>query len=108
MHFQKIELEKAMTLPLGNDETLRTRTLATLPLGIVGVNGVQCVYVVLGRALLLLSKDFFEVSRLPHRSGSWPLFFEKLGARAVVTSKQSPHLLLPLTIFWSARTQDSS
>ena len=31
--------------------------------------------------------------------GRGHLFFEKLGVRAVVTSKQSPHLLLPLTSF---------
>ena len=34
------------------------------------------------------------------------LFFEKLGVRAVVTSEQSPHLLLALTSFGPEATQD--
>ena len=50
----------------------KTRTLAILPVRIAGVIGV------LGRG---------------------HLSFEKLGVRAGVTSKQSPHLLLPLTNF---------
>ena len=35
---QRIQLEKAMTFRFGNDETLETRTLAILPVGIAGVN----------------------------------------------------------------------
>ena len=73
LHIQKIELEKAMTFRFGNDETLKTRrTMAILPVGIAGVNGILHVYVVLGGAPLLLLKDFFEKSLLPHRSGSCP------------------------------------
>ena len=37
-----------MTFRFGNDETLETRTLAILPVGIAGVNGVFRVYVVPG------------------------------------------------------------
>ena len=37
---QRIQLEKAMTFHFGNDETQETRTLAMLPVGIAGVNGV--------------------------------------------------------------------
>ena len=57
---QKIKLEKALTVRFGNDETLETSTLAILPVGIAGVNGVLRVHVVPGRAPLLLSKDFFK------------------------------------------------
>ena len=63
---QRIQLAKAIKFRFGNDETLETRTLAILPVGIAGVNGVLRVYVVPGRAPLLLSKDFFERPRLPH------------------------------------------
>ena len=55
---QQIQLAKAMTFRFGNDETLETRTLAILPVGIAGGNGVLRVYVVPGGP------------RLPHRSGS--------------------------------------
>ena len=58
----KSGLEKAMTLRCGNDETLKTRTMAILPVGIAGVNGVLRVYVVPGGAPFLLSKDFVEIS----------------------------------------------
>ena len=37
---------EAMTFRFGNDETLETRTLAFLLVGIAGVNGVLRVYVV--------------------------------------------------------------
>ena len=58
------------------------------------VNGALRVHVVPGRAPLLLSKEF-----LRHLGSHIDLFFEKLGVRTVATSKQSPHLLLPLTSF---------
>ena len=63
---QKVQLEKTMTFRFGNDETLETRTLAVLPVGIAGVNGVLRVHVVLGGAPLLLSKGFLKDPRLPH------------------------------------------
>ena len=55
-----------MTFRFGKDETLETRTLAVLLVGIAGVNGVLRVYVVPGGAPLLLSKEFFKRPRLPH------------------------------------------
>ena len=88
-----------MTFRFGNDETLETRTLATLPVGIAGVNGVLRVHVVPGGAPLLLSKEFLRDLGCHIDLGRGHLFFEKLGVRAVVTSEQSPHLLLPLTSF---------
>ena len=54
-----------MTFRFGNDETLETRTLAILPVGIAGVNGVLRVYVVPGGAPLLLSEEFLKRPRLP-------------------------------------------
>ena len=73
--------------------------LARLPVGIAGVNAVLRVYVVPGRAPLLLSKEFLR--DLGCHIDIWVahLFFEKLGVRTVVTSKQSPHVLLLLTSF---------
>ena len=86
-----------MTFRFDNDETLETRTLAILPVGIAGVNGVLRVYVVPGGAPLLLSKEFLRDLGCQIDLGRGHLFFEKLGVRTVVASKQSPHLLLPLT-----------
>ena len=60
LHIQKIEVEKAMTFRFSNDETLRTRTMAILLVGIAGVNGALRVYVVPGGAPLLLSKEFLK------------------------------------------------
>ena len=80
-------------------EYLETRTLAILPVGIAGVNGVLRVYVVLVGAPFLLSKEFLRDLGCHIDLGRRHLFFEKLGVRTVVTSKQSPHLLLPLTSF---------
>ena len=57
---QRIHLEKAMTFRFGNDETLETRTLAILPVGNSGVDGVLRVHVVPGGAPLLLSKEFLR------------------------------------------------
>ena len=94
---QRIQLAKA-TIRFGNDETLETRTLAFLPVGIAGVNGVLRVYVVPGCAPLLLSKEFLRDLGCHIDLGRGHLFFEKLGVRTVA-SKQSPHLLLPLTSF---------
>ena len=96
---QRIQLAKAITFRFGNDETLETRTLATLPVGIAGVNGVLRVYVVPGGAPLLLSKEFLRDLGCHIDLGRGHLFFEKLGVRTVVACKQSPHLLLPLTSF---------
>ena len=63
------------------------------------INGVLCVYVIPGGAPLLLSKEFLRDLGCHIDLGRGHLFFEKLGVRTVVTSKQSPHLLLPLTSF---------
>ena len=49
-----------MTFRFGNDETLKTRTLAVLPVEIAGGNGGLRVCVVLGEAPLWLSKEFFR------------------------------------------------
>ena len=99
---QRIQLAKAMTFRFGNDETLETRTLAILPVGI-GVNGVLRVYVAPGGATLLLSKEFLRDLGCHIDLGRGHLFFEKLGVRTVVTSEQSPHLLLHLTRFGPQR-----
>ena len=88
-----------MTFRFGDDETLETRTLAILPVGIAGVNGKMRVRVVPGGAPLLLSKKFLRDLGCHIDLGRGHLFFEKLGVRAVVTSEQSPHSLLPLTSF---------
>ena len=96
---QRVQLEKAMTFRFGNDETLETRTLAILPVGIAEVNGVLRLYVVLGGAPLLLSNEFLRDLGCHIDLGRGHLLFEKLRVRAVVTSEQSPHLLLPLTSF---------
>ena len=46
-----------------------------------------------------MSKEFLRDLGCRIDLGRGHLFFEKLGVRAVVTSEQSPHLLLPLTSF---------
>ena len=96
---QRVHHEKAMTFRFGNDETLETRTLAILPVGIAGVNGVLRVHVVPGGAPLLLPRGFLRDLGCRIYLGRGHLFFEKLRVRAVVTSELSPHLLLPLTSF---------
>ena len=88
-----------MTFRFGDGETLETRTLAILPVRSAGVNGVLRVHVVPGGAPLLLSKEFLRDLGCHIDLGRGHLFFEKLEVRAVVTSEQSPHLLLPLTSF---------
>ena len=88
-----------MTFRFGNDETLETRTLATIPVGIAGVSGALRVHVVPGGGPLLLSKEFLKDLGCHIGLGRGHLYFEKLGVRAVVTSEQSLHLLLPLTKF---------
>ena len=103
---QRIQLAKAMTFRFGFDETLETRTLAILPVGIAGVNGVLRAYVVPRAAPLLLSKEFLRDLGCHINLGRGHLFFEKLRERTVVTSKQSPHVLLPLTSFGPQGTQD--
>ena len=55
---QRVQLRKAMTFRFGNDETLETKTLAILPVGIADVNSLLLVQMVPGRAPLLLSKEF--------------------------------------------------
>ena len=102
---QRVQLEKDMTFLFGNNETLETRTLAILPVGIAGVTGVLRVHVVPGGAPLLLSKEFLRDLGCHIDLGRGHLFFEKLGVRTVVTSEQSPHLLLPLTSFGPATHQ---
>ena len=57
------------------------------------------MHVVLGGAPLLLSKEFLRDLGCHIDLGRGHLSFEKLGVRAEVTNKQSPHLLLPLTSF---------
>ena len=66
---------------------------------LLGVNGVLRVHVLPGGAPLLLSKEFLRDLGCHIDLGRGHLSFEKLGVRAVVTSEQSPHLLLPLTSF---------
>ena len=55
-----------MIFRFGDDETLETRTLAILLVGIAGVNGVLRVHVMPGGAPLLMSKEFLEGPWLPH------------------------------------------
>ena len=50
----------------GNDETLETRTLAFLLVGIAGVNGVLRVYVVLGGSATLVVEGILKILWLPH------------------------------------------
>ena len=76
---------------------MRHWTMGILPVGIAGVNGVLRVHVVPGGAPLLLSKDFLKDLGCHIDLGR--------GLRAVVTSEQSPHSLLPLTSF-ATGTQD--
>ena len=82
---------------------METRTLAILPVGIAGVNGVLRVHVVPGGAPFLLSKEFLRDLGCHIDLGRGHLFFEKLGVQTVVTSEQSPHQLLPLTSFGPRR-----
>ena len=96
---QRVQLKKARTFRFGIDETQETRTLAILLVGIAGVHGVLRVHVVPGGAPLLLLKEFLRDFGCRIDLGRRHLYFEKLGVRAVVTSEQSPHLLLPLTNF---------
>ena len=77
-----------MTSRFGSDETLETRTLAILPVGIAGVNGVLRVCVVPGGTPLLLSKEFLRDLGCHIDLGRGHLFFEKQRVRAVVTSEQ--------------------
>ena len=79
---------EGLTFRFGNDETLETRTLAFLAVGIAGVNGVLRAFVVPGGAPLLLSKGFLRDLGCHIDLGRGHLFFEKLGVRAVVNSRR--------------------
>ena len=96
---QRVQLEKAMNFRFGNDETLEIRALAVHPVGIAGVMEYCVCTWYLVAPPLLLSKEFLTDLGCHIDLGRGHLFFEKLGVRAVVTSEQSPHLLLPLTSF---------
>ena len=74
-----------MTFRFGNDETLRTRTLTILPVGIAGVNGVLRVFVVLGGARLLLSREFLKNVGCHIDLGRGQLFFEKLNEQTIIS-----------------------
>ena len=104
---QRIQLAKAMTFRCDNDETLESRTLATLSVGIAGVYGVLRVYVLPGGAPLLLSKEFLRDLGCHIDLGRGHLFFEKLGVRTVVASKQTVAAFTStLDEFWATGTQD--
>ena len=101
---QKTELERAVTLRLGNDETLRTSTLAILPLVIARVNVVWRVHVVAGGAPLMLSKGIPETSRLPHSSGSWSFVLSEAGCSGRGDKQTVTALASTSDKCWSART----
>ena len=95
---ERIQLSKAMTFHFGNDETLDTRTLATLPVGIARVNGVLRVCGTWRERRSCCQKFWRDLGcHIDVDRGH--LFFGKLGVRIVVVSNQSPNLLLPLTSF---------
>ena len=58
LNTQRIQLAKAMTFRFANDETLETRTLATLHVGIAGVSVVLRVYVVPGERHSCCRRNF--------------------------------------------------
>ena len=103
LSIQRVQLRKARTFRCGNDETLESRTPATLPVGIAGVSGVLRVHVVPGGAPLLLSKEFLRDLGCHIDLGRGHLSFEKLGVRAVVTVTAST---FALDEFWTTGTQD--
>ena len=96
-------VREAMTFRSGNDETLKTRTLAILPVGIAGVNGVLRVYVVPGRAALLLSKEFLRDLGCHIELGLRHLFFATCGEKRTVAA-----FVFTLDEFWATGTQDPS
>ena len=66
---QRVQLEKAMTFRLGNEKTLETKTLAILPVGIAGVNGIpRRVHRGCGGwwSTALVVEEIPERPRLPH------------------------------------------
>ena len=87
-----------MTFRFGNDETLETRALAILLVGIAGVNGVLRVHVVPKSAPLLLSKEFL-------RDLGRHIDLERDHLSFVVTSEHSPHLLFALDECWTTGRQ---
>ena len=74
LNTQRIQLAKAMTFRFGNDETLETRTLAILPVGIDGVGGVLRVCRAWGSAALVI-EGIPERPWPPHWSGTWASVF---------------------------------
>ena len=72
---------------------------------LVSVSGVLRVHVVPGRAPLLLSKEFLTDLGCHIDLDRGHLFFEKSGVRAVVTSEQAPHLLLPVLSHRDSRSR---
>ena len=78
LHTQKTEIEKAMTFRFGSDATLKNQNHGHTPCW-----NCRC-------------KWSTACARGAWRSCALDLFFETLGVRAVVTSKQSSHLLLQL------------
>ena len=92
LNTQRTQLANAMTFRFGNNETLETRTLAVLPLLELQASMECCVCMwCFGRAPLFLGCHI--------DLGRGHMFFDKLGVRTVVASKQSPHLFLPMTSF---------
>ena len=88
-----------MTFRFCNDETLETRALVILPVGIAGVNGVLREYVVPGGAPLLLSKEFLRDLGRGH------LFFEKLGSASSGDNQTVTASAFALEEFWTTRSR---
>ena len=94
-----VQLEKAMTFRVANDETRETRTLAILPLELlVFMEYCVCTWC-LEAHLFCCRKNCLRDLGCSIDLGRGHLSFEKLGVRAEVTSEQPSHLLLPLTSF---------
>ena len=97
---QRVQLEKAMTFRFGNDETLETRTLDILPGWNCWCQWSTACACGTWKSTALVVEGILQRDLGCHIDlGRGHLFFEKLGVRDVVTSEQSPHLLLPLTSF---------
>ena len=94
-----------MTFRFGNDETLETRTLAILPVGIAGVNGALRAYVLPRGAPLLLSKEFLRDLGCHIDLGRGHLFFEKLGSANSGGKHTIAAFVFTLDEFWATGTQ---